>query len=84
MQNVAKLPKALLVMEALGGLLIASALLVVNHRFPWPAGPPGYTRAGYRAVYHRHSANVACRLAPDVAQCESACAAVVQPFRQKR
>ncbi len=33
MQNVAKLPKALLVMEALGGLLIASALLVVNHRF---------------------------------------------------
>lgn len=38
MQNVAKLPKALLVMEALGGLLIASALLVVNHRFP---GLPG-------------------------------------------
>lgn len=38
MQNVAKVPKALLVMEALGGLLIASALLVVNHWFP---GLPG-------------------------------------------
>lgn len=34
MRNVAKLPKTILAMEALGGVLIASALLVVNQWLP--------------------------------------------------
>ncbi|MGX9250452.1 DUF1418 family protein [Pantoea ananatis] len=44
MRNVAKLPKTILAMEALGGVLIASALLVVNQWLPaLPAGD-GSTR----------------------------------------
>ncbi|MBE5250821.1 MAG: DUF1418 family protein [Enterobacterales bacterium endosymbiont of Blomia tropicalis] len=34
MRSVARLPKPILVMEMLGGLLIAAALLVVNHWLP--------------------------------------------------
>lgn len=37
MQNVARLPRTVLVMEALGGLMILAALLLVNRWLPVPA-----------------------------------------------
>lgn len=41
MRNVAKLPKTILALEALGGVLIASALLVVNQWLPALPAVPG-------------------------------------------
>jgi len=45
MINVARLPKALLIMEALGGLLTLCALLLANRWLPLPANADGKTLA---------------------------------------
>lgn len=45
MRNLARLPKALLVMEALGGLLVLGALLLANHWLPLPSGIDNKTPA---------------------------------------
>ncbi|MEZ3498047.1 DUF1418 family protein [Pantoea sp. KPR_PJ] len=45
MRNLARLPKNLLVMEALGGLLILGALLFANHWLSVPAGVDSKTLA---------------------------------------
>lgn len=45
MTNVARLPQALLIMEALGGLLTLCALLLANRWLPLPANADGKTLA---------------------------------------
>ncbi|RPD94428.1 DUF1418 family protein [Candidatus Pantoea deserta] len=45
MRNLAPLPKALLLMEALGGLLVLGALLLANHWLPAPTGIDNKTLA---------------------------------------
>lgn len=45
MRNLARLPKALLVMEALGGLLVLGALLLANRWLSLPAGVDSKTLA---------------------------------------
>ena len=45
MPNLARLPKVLLIMEALGGLLTLCALLLANRWLPLPAQADGKTLA---------------------------------------